>query len=158
MHSTSDDSPRFTLDSNVLVYSVDGRAGIRHQLALEIVRRAAQTECWLTLQSLSEFYAAVTRKAMLRAADAAAQVIDWMTIFRCIPASSDAIRVALTHSVAARASYWDALLVATAGQAGCTLILSEDMADGSTLSGVEIHNPFASGGRLTARARRLLEL
>ena len=32
------------------------------------------------------------------------------------------------------------------------------MADGSTLGDVVIHNPFARGGGLTARARRLLEL
>jgi hypothetical protein len=38
------------------------------------------------------------------------------------------------------------------------LILTEDLQDGSTLSGVEIHNPFDPGGGLTARARRLLGL
>ena len=61
-------------------------------------------------------------------------------------------------SVAGRASYWDALLVATAGEAGCTLILTEDLTDGAVLSGVEIHNPFAAAGGLTARAGRLLDL
>jgi predicted nucleic acid-binding protein len=57
-----------------------------------------------------------------------------------------------------RASYWDALLVATAAEAGCAVILTEDLAHGSTLGGVAIHNPFTRGGGLTARARRLLDL
>lgn len=38
------------------------------------------------------------------------------------------------------------------------MILTEDMADGAILGGVEIHNPFDPGGGLTARARRLLGL
>lgn len=39
-----------------------------------------------------------------------------------------------------------------------TLILTEDLADGGTLGGIEIHNPFAPAGGLTERARVLLGL
>ena len=151
-------SPRFTLDTNLLVYSVDLDAGARHQLALRVVDKAPDADCWLTLQSLSEFYAAVTRKRIMSTADAAAQVNDWLAIFPLIAASASAVRAALTDAVARRASYWDALLVATAGEAGCRLILTEDLAHGSTFGGVEIHNPFTPRGGLTRRARRLLEL
>ena len=62
-------SPRFTLDSNLLIYSVDLDAGVRHQLAFRIVDKAPDTDCRLTLQSLSEFYAVVTRKRIMPAAD-----------------------------------------------------------------------------------------
>ena len=111
-----------------------------------------------TLQSLSEFYAAVTRKRIVAAAAAAAQVNDWLSFFQLVAVSASAVRTALADAVAGRASYWDALLVATAAEAGCTLILTEDMADGTTLHGVEIHNPFTAYGGLTPRARRLLGL
>jgi predicted nucleic acid-binding protein len=94
----------------------------------------------------------------MRAADAAAQVNDWLSFFPLISVSANAVRAALTDAVAGRASYWDALLIATAAEAGCTLILSEDLQDGSTLGGVGIHNPFDPGGGLTARARQLLGL
>jgi predicted nucleic acid-binding protein len=60
-------SPRFTLDTNLLVYSVDLNAGIRYQLALCIIDKAPDVDCWLTLQSLSEFYAVVTRKRLMPA-------------------------------------------------------------------------------------------
>jgi len=151
-------SPRFTLDTNLLVYSVDTGAGSRHQLALQIVHKAPEVDCWLTLQSLSEFYAVVTRKQTMPAADAAAQVADWLSFFPSIAVSATCIRAALADAVAGRASYWDALLVATAAEAGCRLILTEDLADGTTLGGVAIHNPFAAGSGLTARARSLLGL
>ncbi len=151
-------SPRFTLDTNLLVYSVDKAAGPRHPLALQIVARAPDVECWLTLQSLSEFYAVVTRKRIMPAAEAAAQVGDWLSFFPSIAVSATALRAALADAVAGRASYWDALLIATAAEAGCRVILTEDLADGTTLSGVAIHNPFAPAGGLAARTRQLLGL
>ncbi len=151
-------SEQFTLDTNLLVYAVDATAGERHHLSVQIVDSAADVGCRLTLQSLSEFYWAATRKRLMPVAEAAAQVNDWLFIFPSAVVSAGAIRSALADAVAGRASYWDALLVATAAEAGCSVILTEDLADGSMLGGVQIHNPFAAGGGLTGRARRLLDL
>jgi len=150
--------PRFTLDTNLLVYSVDRDEGAKHQIAAQILLRAPRLDCCLMLQSLSEFYAATTRKGIMQAAEAAMQVSDWLIFFQTAAASANAIRMALADAVARRASYWDALLIATAAEAGCSLILTENLADGATLSGVEIHNPFNPSGGLTRRVRRLLDL
>jgi predicted nucleic acid-binding protein len=154
----SADSERFTLDTNLLVYSVDSMAGARHELAIEIVDRATERDCNLTLQALSEFYAAVTRKRLVGPADAAAQVEDWLGAFRCTTASPTAVLTALNDAAAGRASYWDALLVATAAEAGCKFLLSEDLTDGASLGGVRVCNPFSSAGGLSGVASRLLGL
>ena len=37
---------------------------------------------------------------------------------------------------------FDALLLATARQAGCSIALSEDMHDGAKLDGIVVRNPF----------------
>jgi predicted nucleic acid-binding protein len=147
---------RFTLDTNLLVYSVDNAAGERHRAALEIVDRAVESECRLTLQALGEFYVAATRKGIMPSVDAAAQAADWLELFPTVAASAAAIRAALADAATGRASYWDALLVATAAEAGCCIVLTEDMSDGSTLGGLRIHNPFAASGGLTGMTRRLL--
>jgi predicted nucleic acid-binding protein len=55
-------------------------------------------------------------------------------------------------------SYWDALLVACAREAGCRVILSDDVTDGANLGGVLIHNPFSPSGGPGELARRLLAL
>jgi predicted nucleic acid-binding protein len=94
------DSERFTLDTNLLVYSVDSTAGARHDLAIEIVDRATECDCYLTLQALSEFYAAVTRKGIVRPADAAARAQDWLGAFRFTTASATAVTTALNDAVA----------------------------------------------------------
>jgi predicted nucleic acid-binding protein len=158
MTPTGVDNPRFTLDTNLLVYSVDSRAGVRHDLASRILLRAPRVDCCLTFQSLSEFYSVVSRKGLMPAMEAAAQVNDWLTFFPYAAVSAGSIRAALADAVAGRASYWDALLVATAAEAGCRVILTEDLDDGGTLGGVEVHNPFDAAGGLTDRARQLLGL
>lgn len=150
------DSTRFTLDTNILIYSVGARDAVRRDAAAALVDGAVVANCVLTLQSLSEFYSVATRKQILSAGDAADLVRQWLSLFPAVPASPSAIRIALDYSVARRASYWDALLVATAAEAGCRLALTEDMANGSVFQGVEIHNPFTPAGSLTGRARALL--
>jgi predicted nucleic acid-binding protein len=145
----------FSIDTNILVYAMDIRAGQRHRLALHIIEQAVQLDCLLTLQSVSEFYAAVTRKQATPAPEALAQAEDWLILFRTISASAKAVRTALRSAASGQASYWDALLVATAAEAGCTTILTEDLPDGSQLHGVRILNPFGATA-LTPAAAALL--
>jgi len=42
-----------------------------------------------------------------------------------------------------RMNIWDAVILASAADAGCRLLLSEDMQDGFTWTGVTVVNPFA---------------
>jgi len=131
-----------SLDTNILIYAVDRDASERHKWARSIVSRAARGSCILTLQSVSEFYAAVTRKGIVSPAEARSQAEDWLMIFPTVGANADDSRLAMATFEAGRASFWDAMLVATAGRAGCSTLLSEDMSDGATLGGVTILNPF----------------
>jgi predicted nucleic acid-binding protein len=146
---------RFTLDTNILVYALDRQAGDKHGVASRIIDLAVRADCCLTLQSISEFYAAVTRKRLVPIASARDQALDWLDMFPTVSASAGAVRTALTTAAAGKASYWDALLVITATEAGCTAILTEDLADGTVLSGVRIINPFA-GATLSAKAEALV--
>lgn len=76
---------RFTLDTNVLYYYLDTGAGPRHRRAIQIVERAVAVDCWLTLQSVSEFYVAMTRKGVVPPARAAAVANDWLEAFPAAP-------------------------------------------------------------------------
>lgn len=148
---------RFTLDTNVLVYAVDREAGERHILSGRIIATALQTDCWLTLQSISEFYAAVTRKRLSSADEARDQALDWLAMFPVATETASAVHGALAVAASGRASYWDALLIHTAADAGCTAILTEDLADGTVMADVRIVNPFGSGA-LSAAAEELLSV
>ena len=128
------------------------------RLPRRFVLAAPHFDCLLTLQALSEFYWAISRKRIMPLSEAAAQIDDWLMYFPTVSASGGAVKAGVAHAVAGRASYWDALLIATAAEAGCMLILTEDLHDGATLSGIGIHNPFDPGGGLTDRAKELLGL
>lgn len=145
----------FALDTNILVYSVDHSAGPRHDLAKRIMREASLAHCYLPLQAVSEFYVAVTRKSMMPPSAAASVAEALIDLFRTITASAGAVRTALATAAAGRASYWDALLLVTAAEAGCTAILTEDLSNGSVLHGVRVLNPFADGA-LSPQAAALL--
>jgi predicted nucleic acid-binding protein len=149
---------RFSLDTNLLIYAIDNLAGARHEISREIIQRAARCDCRLTLQAVSEFYSAVTRKQILPLHEAAAQAGDWLDLFPCVAASASSVRSAIADAAAGRASYWDALLLATAREAGCAVLLSEDLGDGADFSGLRVHNPFSASGGLSPLARRLLDL
>ena len=43
-----------------------------------------------------------------------------------------------------RLGIWDSVILATAADAGCRLLLSGDMQDGFTWAGVTVANPYAS--------------
>jgi len=133
---------RFTLDTNILVYSVDRRDISRHARAIQIVRRAHVATCWLTLQAVSEFYTVVTRKNVMSRPEASRLATYWLDVFPTVAATEATVRSALAVAETERASYWDALLIVTAAEAGCTAILTEDMSDGSALQDVRILNPF----------------
>jgi len=148
---------RFTLDTNILVYSVDVNAASRRDVAAEIMDAAIECNCLLTLQALSEFYAVVTRKGFMPPPEAATQVQDWLDLFPCASASASAVRYALSSAVGGRSSYWDGLMIATAAEAGCTTILSEDLTDGAMVGSVRVQNPFTRAG-ISSHARALLGL
>ncbi|MBW8876120.1 MAG: PIN domain-containing protein [Acidobacteria bacterium] len=134
---------RISLDANILFYTVDADAGERQEKARAIVRQGALNhDCFLSLQTLCEFFAATTRKGKLTAVQAAAQLEDWQALFPVIAATTTSLRLAVRAVEQHNLSFWDALQWAVAKQAGATLLLSEDLQHGRDLEGVRFRNPF----------------
>jgi predicted nucleic acid-binding protein len=144
------------LDTNILVYTVDSQDADMCWRAQEIVRLAVSSDCCvIALQTVGEFYAAVTRKGLQSRDAAAQQARDWIRLFPVVEPRAVDAEDALAATVAGRLSYWDGLLLAALRRAGCTTLLTEDMQDGAVHGGVTIRNPFA-GDRLPAEIEALL--
>ena len=148
---------RFSLDSNVLVYAVNASSPDRHRRAVDIVKASIRRDCVLTLQALVEFYHAATRKRYMSPRDAAAKVEELGGVFPLTVAMYHNVLSALPAAVSARSSIWDVLLLATVEEAGCTLLLSENMGDGARYGKVAVVNPF-KGRTLPLRAAQALGL
>lgn len=133
---------RFTLDTNILVYAIDRAAGLRHEKALDIIRRCDGRDVVLTLQSLGEFFRAATVRHKIPPRQAADVVQEWRDAFPVVAADplclADAMEAVAAHTL----SFWDAMLWATAKRHGCRLIVSEDGQSGRTLGGVTVVDPF----------------
>lgn len=148
---------RITLDSNLLIYAADNAAGLRNRLAAHLVVECARIDCVLSLQALSEFFHAVTRKGKLARTIAADQVRDWMSTYPVIVPSAATLATALDLNLDGKCGFWDGVLIATAEQSGCTLLLSEDMHDGMRFRRLRVRNPFA-GSELAADVLALIGL
>jgi predicted nucleic acid-binding protein len=146
---------RFTLDTNILVYAIDAREGAKRGLAQDIVAAAARLNCPLALQAIGEFHVASATKLKLGAKDAAVRARQLMAGFETFGHSASAFRAAFDEVPKGRFSFWDSVLLASAAEAGCTVILSEDMADGSRFGSIAVLNPFGPDA-LTPGANALL--
>ncbi len=133
---------RLTLDTNILFYAMDRDAGSRHNLAMEIVDRASVFDCVLVLQSLCEFYAAVTGKGKIPSEEAEAQINDWMQLFPVVSATSKTLNKAIKAVNSHTLSFLDALLWAVAREAGVTLLISEDFQHDRVLDSIWFCYPF----------------
>ncbi|MFN3233658.1 MAG: PIN domain-containing protein [Alphaproteobacteria bacterium] len=143
---------RFTLDTNLLIYSIDTDSGTRHEVSKSIVIRAAMADCVLTLQVLGEFFHAVTRKGHLPAASARDFVTHWIQVFPVCAANEQTLAEAMRWVDQDRLSFWDAMIIGAAREASCSVILTEDMQDGRQLEGIELINPFSATGKERAEA------
>jgi predicted nucleic acid-binding protein len=146
---------RFSLDTNILVYAVDRLAGERHDVCRNLLWRAASADCVLTTIALGEFFVVATRKGKMPVPDAASQVRDWIEIFPVVGLDPAAVLRATSAAEKRLFGFWDACVLASADMGMCSVVFSEDMADGVRLGSVTVRRPFA-GGRLTKVAERLL--
>jgi len=136
---------RFSVDTNILIYSIDTDAATRHEQARAVMDVLPDADCVLTLQALAELSHAVTRKDEMPVEEAAAMVHDWMELFPVAVADGRTLTGAIRLQEADSFAFWDAMLVETARASGVTRLLSEDMQDGSMVGALRLENPFKEG-------------
>jgi predicted nucleic acid-binding protein len=131
-------------DTSVLVYAHDGGAGARHERSVELLQRLFDDRNGaISTQVLAEFYAAATRKLGMSSREAEAVIVDlagW-TIHR--PSHADLVRAAGLHR-RYKLSWWDALIVNSAAELGCSVLWSEDLSDGRRFGALQVRNPYLS--------------
>lgn len=134
---------RITLDTNILIYSVDRDAKLKHEIACTLIEKAMLVDCVLTVQALAEFYTAATRKKYASHEEVMMFIEDWIKIFPVIGTGGNVLMRALSAVQEDNLSSWDAMIWSAAKEAGCTILISEDFQDGRKLGGILIRNPFS---------------
>ncbi len=133
---------RSFLDTNVLVYTDDQDSPDKQEKALGLVESVRlEGSGVVSTQVLQEYFVAATRKLAVPAETARRKT----ELF----ARLDVVILDLQHILGAidlhrlhGLSFWDALVLRAAADAGCTILYSEDLNPGQRIDGVEVVNPF----------------
>jgi predicted nucleic acid-binding protein len=133
---------RVALDTNILVYAEGMNGASRRDRVLNLLTALPQEEVVLPAQVLGELFHVLVRKAGRSGTEARAAVLAWRDSFVVIPTSTQSLTAALDLSADHHFGIWDAIVFAAAAQAGCRLLLSEDLQDGFTWGGMTVANPF----------------
>lgn len=132
------------VDTNVLVYARDASELEKQPVAREWIDRLWRTrQGRLSVQVLNEYYVTVTRKLHpgMSRGDAQADIRDLVS-WDPMPVDAALLNHAWEVENRFGLQFWDALIVASAQQAGCRHLLTEDLQDGQDLDGVLVVSPF----------------
>lgn len=133
---------RTFFDTNILIYADDKSAPAKQRRAIDLIteHRRARTGV-VSLQVLQEYFVTVTRKLRVEAGIARRKVELLAEFDVATPDVRDILAAIDLHRFH-RFSFWDALVLHTAKQAGCSVLFSEDMQSGREIDGIRIENPF----------------
>jgi len=139
-------SAKYFVDTNVLLYAHDPGTGSKHAKAKTLVE-----ELWrdrsgvVSTQVLQELVVNLRRKATrpLDPKTTREIVADYLT-WQVVVNDGEAILAALALEERHRVSFWDALILQAANDAGAEILYSDDLAHGQAYGHVRVINPFAS--------------
>lgn len=135
---------RVALDTNVLAYAEGTNGTEMKARALTLLRELPPSSIVLPVQTLGELFNVLTRKAKRPAARARNAVLSWRDAYPLIDTSPAVMVSATDLATDHQLGIWDAVVLAAAAEAGCRLVLSEDLQEGFTWRGVTVANPFGA--------------
>lgn len=134
---------KIALDTNVLAYAEGADGAAMRDKALDLMERLPPGAVVLPVQTLGELFNVLVRKAKRRPARARAAVQSWCDAYPLVETSAtvmvNATDLACDHGL----TIWDSVVLAASAEAGCRLLLSEDLQEGFTWRGLTVTNPFA---------------
>lgn len=135
------------VDTNILFYILDHRDPLKAGIARHEVRRLlASEEATISSQVANELASNIIRRLQKTPAEALG-LCRGLRRFIYVPTSLNSLDRALLLMQTASISFWDAAIVASANEAGCSVLLTEDLNHGQIIDGVQVRNPFLSAGK-----------
>jgi predicted nucleic acid-binding protein len=135
-------SARSFFDTNVLLYADDKSAPIKQRRSRDLMAEHRRDGTGvISLQVLQEYFVNVTRKLGVDTRIARRKVELLAELDVAVPQVPDVLAAIDMHRLHG-ISFWDALILRTAQQAGCSVLLSEDFQHDREIDGVRIVNPF----------------
>jgi len=137
-------SARSFFDTNILIYADDKSAPAKQRRALDLLaaHRRAGTGV-VSMQVLQEYFVTVTRKLGVDAR-VARRKVELLAEFDVAAPDVPDILAAIDLHRLHEFSFWDCLVIRSAKQSGCSVLLTEDLQESREVDGVRIVNPFVN--------------
>jgi predicted nucleic acid-binding protein len=133
---------RSFFDTNILVYADDDDAPAKQRVARDLWHEHRRDGTGVvSLQVLQEYFVTVTGKLKHDPRKARRKVELLAEFDVAEPDVSDILAAIDLHRLHGF-SFWDALILRSAQQAGCRVLLSEDFQGGREIDGIQVVNPF----------------
>ena len=130
------------LDTNVLIYSIDGKDPAKQVVARDIVVSAVRGGGFLiSAQVLNEFSNIALLKLKL-SVEEVRKFVSFFSRIGVVPLKSRWTDAALLLKQIYETQFFDSLLLVAAQENGCDEILTEDLNDGQMYGSVKAVNPF----------------
>jgi predicted nucleic acid-binding protein len=133
---------RVALDTNILAYAEGVNGAAMKRTALGLVEKLPEGAALLPVQTLGELFNLLVRRAGRAPASARTAILSWKDAFPLIETSAEVMLAAADLATDHQLTIWDAVILSAAAEAGCRLLLSEDLQEGFTWKGVTVTNPF----------------
>ncbi len=132
------------LDTNIIVYAFDTSAGEKHDKAAGII-----VDLWdsglglISTQVLQELFVTVTAKIPKPletgpASEIVSDFLKWDVVINDGDIILEAIKIQTEYGY----SFRDSMIITAAIKGGADMLLTEDLADGQSIKGVSVVNPF----------------
>lgn len=135
---------RVALDTNILAYAEGVNGSAMKRTALGLVEKLPAGAALLPVQTLGELFNLLVRKAGRAPAKARMAILSWKDAFPLIETSAEVMLAAADLATDHQLSIWESVILSAAAEAGCRLLLSEDLQEGFTWKGVTVTNPFST--------------
>ena len=131
------------LDTNILVYGLDGANPARQSAALQalVKMRDANNAGVVSTQVLQEYYNALTRKLSIALAIAKREMM-LLARYQVVLLDPPLLARAADLHATASLSFWDALIIAAAQHAACDELWTEDLQTGQVFGSLRVVNPL----------------
>jgi predicted nucleic acid-binding protein len=135
---------KVALDTNILAYAEGTNGAEMREKALDLIQRLPADSVVLPTQVLGELFNVLVLKARKPATTARTAILTWRDAYPLSDTSATVIVNAADLAADHKLRIWDAVILSATAEAGCRLLLSEDLQDGFTWQGVTVTNPFAA--------------
>jgi predicted nucleic acid-binding protein len=137
---------KFFLDTNIFVYQFDLKASPKRKIAIELIKKAHLGTGIISTQIIQEFLNVATKKFSNAMTTSEAETYLSKVLFPICEIFPSKILFSSALEIKERwkFSFYESLVIASAQEANCNILYSEDLRQNQKIGDLTIINPFNS--------------